>query len=507
MGVMRFVVYPPEFVEHWPEAADAYISGADGRVFATQVEVSGNLITCRRSLNESGRLHVGWPVEGFGRPVVSTASLPEREEPYLLPLELARGKIAQLRDQISAWELGGMTIPDEFREPFRAAQRTFREASIGQKQPALASELCARSLASAFEAAEIGVNSYAAQRLAARRKRSTQPSAALGCSLGQWSPTNDLMPAFRDSFAAALIPAEWKCVAPSADDQDWQPVDAQVEWALANRLLPYGGPLLDLSAQGLPAWLESWGGDLPNLQSLMCDYVETAVGRYAGRVRNWIVCADANTGGALGLSEESRLWLIARALEVVRQVDDEVQVMIRVEQPWGEYQARGIHRLAPLQFVDALLRAGIGLSGVDLELAVGFRSRGSAPRDLLELSRLLDVWSLLGIPLSVTLACPSESELVDPLASTAVEIDRDRSRAKWSESAQSAWIDHLLPVLMAKQAVVGVFWTHLSDQVPHEFSHAGLLRANGTSKPALGCFAGHRGASAETDSDPSIRGV
>src|ERR1700693_5356649 len=101
MGVMRFVVYPPEFVEHWPEAADAYISGADGRVFATQVEVSGNLITCRRSLNESGRLHVGWPVEGFGRPVVSTASLPEREEPYLLPLKLARGKIAQLRDQIS----------------------------------------------------------------------------------------------------------------------------------------------------------------------------------------------------------------------------------------------------------------------------------------------------------------------------------------------------------------------------------------------------------------------
>jgi hypothetical protein len=238
----------------------------------------------------------------------------------------------------------------------------------------------------------------------------------------------------------------------------------------------------------------------------MCDYVETAVGRYAGRVRNWIVCADANTGGALGLSEESRLWLIARALEVVRQVDEEVQVMIRVEQPWGEYQARGIHRLAPLQFVDALLRAGIGLSAVDLEIAVGFRSRGSAPRDLLELSRLLDVWSILGIPLSVTLACPSESEILDPLASAGVEKDQGRWKDCWSEPAQAAWIAHLLPVLMAKQSVIGIFWTHFSDKVPHEFAHAGLLRADGAIKPALAQFAVIRGASAKTDSDPSIRG-
>jgi hypothetical protein len=506
MGVMRFVVYPPEFVESWPEVVDAYISGADGRVFATQIEVNGNLITCRRSSTESGRLHVGWPVEGFGRPVLSTASLREREEPYLLPVELARGKIAQVRDQISAWELGGMTIPEEFLGPFQAAQRVFREASNLQTQPVRAGELSARSLAAAFEAAEIAVNSYAAQRLAARRKRSSQPSAALGCSLGQCVPTDDQGPDFRASFAAALIPAEWKYVAPAAGEQDWQLVDDQVDWARANRLLAYGGPLLDLSSQGLPPWLESWGGDLPNLQSLMCDYVETAVARYAGRIRNWIVCAGANTGGTLGLSEESRLWLVARALEVVRQVDDEVQVMIRVEQPWGEYQARGMHRLTPLQFVDALLRAGIGLSAVDLELAVGFQTRGSAPRDLLELSRLLDAWSLLGIPLSVTLACPSESDVPDSLASAAVEIEPDRSRVKWSEPAQAAWIDRLLPVLMAKQAVVGVTWMHLSDQVPHELAHAGLLRADGTSKPALARFAGHRGASAETDSDPSIRG-
>jgi hypothetical protein len=494
MGVMRFLVYPPELILAWPEVFEGYLSGADGRVFSTEIEVTGNVVTCRRPVSDSGRFHVAWPVEGFGRPVTSTASLPEREEPYFLPLELARGKIAQLRDQVSAWEVGGMTVPDTFQAPYQEASRAFREATALQDQPARMAELSKQSLAKAFEAAEIAVSAYASQRLAARRKRSPQPPAALGCSLGQCLPDGDLASAFREPFAAAMIPVEWRFVETAAGDAKWDLVDAQLEWALSNRLFVCGGPLLDLSPEGMPAWLGSWGSDLPNLQSLVCDYVETAAGRYAGRIRTWNVCARANTGGAFSLSEESRLWLAARALEVVRQVDDEVQVMIQVDQPWGEYQGRGAHRLAPLQFVDALLRAGIGLSAVDLEISVGFRPRSSAPRDLLELSRLLDLWSVLGIPLYITLACPSEPAAIDLQATAGIAIERGRWKQEWSESAQAAWIDELLPVLMAKQAVVGIFWTHLFDGVPHEFPHAGLIRPDRTLKPALAQFTEHRRA-------------
>jgi hypothetical protein len=328
----------------------------------------------------------------------------------------------------------------------------------------------------------------------------------LGCALGQYLPAEAFGLSFRESFAAARISVEWKHVVNAEGEPNWDLADAQLDWALANRLLVSGGPLLDLSADGMPAAIGAWGSDLPNLQSFVCDYVETAVGRYAGRIRHWNVCTRANTGGAFALSEESRLWLAARALEVVRQVDDEVQVMIGVDQPWGEYQARGVHRLAPLQFVDALLRAGIGLSAVDLEIAVGYRSRASAPRDLLELSRLLDVWSLLGIPLDITLACPSEPVAADPQASPGIEIDQGRWKEAWSESAQADWIDGMLPMLMAKQAVVGIYWMNLSDGVRHEFPHAGLMRPDGTPKPALSHFTEHRRALVKTDSDPSIRG-
>src|SRR5438093_1079245 len=105
MGAMRFLLHSPQVLEKCSNLDRAYISGADGRVFPTRVEINGQVITCRRPDCESGRFHLAYPVPGFGVPIVSTASLPERDEPYLLALELARGKIAQVRDQISCWEV------------------------------------------------------------------------------------------------------------------------------------------------------------------------------------------------------------------------------------------------------------------------------------------------------------------------------------------------------------------------------------------------------------------
>ena len=93
MGVMRFLIHPEEMIGSWLEAHRAFISGIDGRVCPTRVEIDGNVMACRRRSSESGRLHVAWPVRGFGRPVVGTSSLREQDQPYVLAVELARGKI------------------------------------------------------------------------------------------------------------------------------------------------------------------------------------------------------------------------------------------------------------------------------------------------------------------------------------------------------------------------------------------------------------------------------
>lgn len=503
MGVMRFLIHPAEMLDGWPEVYRAYVSGYDGRVYPTRVEIDGNVMACRRHNSDSGRLHVAWPVPGLGHPVLCTSSLVEREKPYVLAVELARGKIAQVRDQLSAWELQGMQVPEEFPPLHREAYRLFARATSLQDDPARASALAGEALAKECAAADLLSRAYTRQRLVVRRKRTAHLPASLGCNLGTAAPEAAWGELFREAFTTAMVPIEWRTVEPVEGEYHWDVNDAQVEWCWANRLLTYGGPLLDLSSGGLPQWLWQWERDFLNLQSFVCDFVETAVTRYLGRIRSWEVSARANTGGALALSEEQRLSLVARTLEAARHVDEENQLMIRIDQPWGDYQARGQHRLSPLQFVDALIRAGIGLSGVNLEIAVGYRPRGSAPRDLLEFSRLIDLWSSLGIPLYVTMAFPTASGS-DPQAQSDLEVDEPgRWKAPWSESAQAEWVDLYLPLLMAKQAVVGICWTHFSDQTPHEFPHAGLIGPDGDSKAALEHIIDYRRAYWQADGEES----
>jgi len=498
MGVMRFLVSSHENLEDWPEVFRAYVSGLDGRVYPTRIEVHEHLISCRRFQSDSGRLHVAFPLPGRGRPILCTSSLSEREEPYLLPVELARGKISQVRDQLSNWQLQGMIVPDEFWPLHRSAHQRFAIATSCQEERERSCRLAREALVEACAAADMLTQAYTRQRLVIRRRRGPQLPAAIGCRIDSAvSRLPEQRRNFSEAFDAAFVPIEWRNIEPEEGNYRWEDYDRDTNLLLQERLMVVGGPLLDFSTEGLPTWLWRWENDVLNLQSFISDFVETAIRRYQGRIRHWEVSARGNTGGALALSEEHRLTLVAKTLEVARQADPEVQLMIRVDQPWGDYQARGQHRLSPLQFVDALVRSGLGLSAVNLEISVGYRPRGTAFRDLMEFSRLIDLWSLMGIPLYVTLAFPSDVEH-DAMARTDLEVDVDQWRSSWSEQSQAEWIDDFIPLLMAKQAVVGVFWNHFSDSERHYFPHAGLLDVKDQPKPGLSRLMNCRPVSGDT---------
>jgi GH35 family endo-1,4-beta-xylanase len=484
MGLIRFIVHPASLLDDWPEVHRGYLCGADGRVFPTRIEVEGNVVLCRRNTSESCKFHVGWPIEGFGRPVTGTASLPEREEPYLLAVELARGKIVQIRNQASQWEVAGMQIPAEFQAPSLEAHRLFARAASAQDDPAAASRMANDALTLACQAADLLTESYAQQALAGRHQRYPQLPALLGCELGGEPPASDVEDLFLKTFNAAVIRCCWNDIESAEGDYDWDAVDRQLAWCEAHKLKVRAGSLIDLGPGGLPPWLSNWEHDLLNVQSFVCDFVETALARYLGRIRSWEIVARANSGGAMTLNEENRLTLTARVLDIARQVDEEAQLFIRVDQPWGDYQARGQHRLSPLQLTDALIRSGVGLAGVNLEIACGYLPRGSALRDLLDVSRMVDSWGVLQVPLHITLACPSSS-VADPLAAPDQEVDPHFWPRPADETQQANWLKQFVPLLMAKPAVASVNWSTWTDSRPHEFPHAGLLRADDTPKAAL----------------------
>lgn len=488
---MRFTVPNEGLFDVESDVRRIYVSGYDGRVFPSRVEQHGDVIELRRMNADSGKVHFPYPVPGFGRPLISTATLREHEDAYLLPLELARGKICQVRNQLASWEALGMSIPEEFRELHRQAHHYFAQATAEKDDVQRATELSNQAIAKACEAADTLARSYVEQRLKVRLKRTPQLPVSFGCSVNCEQTVKDVGETFCQAFNAAAIPIEWTQIERQEGEYDWEACDKLVDWCSEHRLLMKAGPLLDFSTNGLPSWLQQWGHDFYNLQSFLCDFVETAISRYAGRIRFWEVSSRVNTGGAFKLNEEERLTLVAKTLEVARQRDEEAQLLIRIEDPWGTYQTAGEHRLSPMQFVDALLRCGIGLSGVNLEIAVGYQQRGGAPRDLLDFSRLIDQWSMLEVPLSLTLAFPSSCD-ANANCLQDVAVDCNGWKHAWSAEAQAEWIDSYVPMLMAKQSVVGIYWSHLTDAAAHDFPNSGLIDTAGVAKAGLTSFLKHR---------------
>ena len=135
----------------------------------------------------------------------------------------------------------------------------------------------------------------------------------------------------------------------------------------------------------------------------------------------------------------------------------------------------------PLHFADALVRAGLELQGLVLEVNLGYGPGCTLPRRPLEFSRQLDYWSMLGLPLYVAITAPSDVG-DDPLAGRRGPLPA----GSWTPQSQQVWIARHVPLILAKPAVQGIIWNQFRDAVPHEFPHGGLLDEHGRAKPGCG---------------------
>ena len=120
------------------------------------------------------------------------------------------------------------------------------------------------------------------------------------------------------------------------------------------------------------------------MAKFMSRYVEAAVRRYRTRIRRWQVTAASNWANILGLTEEELLWLTVRLAETAKQLDPGLEVSVGVVQPWGEYLVVQERQHSPFLFADTLIRSGLNLAALEIEVVMGVTPRGSYCRDLLE---------------------------------------------------------------------------------------------------------------------------
>ncbi len=110
MGLVRFLVPQREYLPA-EAAARAYLSALDHVPWKTRVSPTAEGLDAERVESDSGYFHVLWRVAGRPDQVLTTATVCERDEPYNLPVELARGLLNRLRNHLGAWDAVGVAPP------------------------------------------------------------------------------------------------------------------------------------------------------------------------------------------------------------------------------------------------------------------------------------------------------------------------------------------------------------------------------------------------------------
>lgn len=483
-AVMRMLVDPSSGIS--PKTAErAYVSGIDQIPWPSRSRLKDNELSIERSVSESGKVHVPFVVAGRGEVMLSTGTLMQRERPYQLEIELARGKLNQVRNQVAEWQALGLVVPQPVDAALRGAIEQFGAAVTVQDRPAEAADRARHAIAASLETADLVADCYIEQALAQRHRLTPRLPLLLGLRLEKRLLPQAALAHLMTAFNMVSVPLTWRNVEAIEGDFQWSIYDNQIDWFRAHGVYVAAGPLLQFDNLGVPDWLALWEGDFENLLHFAGEYVAAVVGRYRGKVAVWHVAARVNSGDVLGLQEEQKMQLAVRVLEVARKHDPQTPSVICFDQPWGEYLRKTDSALSPLHFADALVRSGLQLGGIGLEINLGYLPCGTSPRDRIDFSRMLDLWSMLGLPLHILLTVPS-SDQPDPKARPGTSTN---VTGYWTPEAQAAWARRYLPIIFAKGYVQTVVWNQFCDADPHDYPHGGLFDAATAAKPAFTALA------------------
>jgi hypothetical protein len=481
MGTINFLLPADLSPDLAGELERAWVASPEQVPWPTRVQVEGNQLIIDRQVGESGYLAAPWKIDGAGQLLAASATVMERPNPYRILVELARGKLNQLRAHVAQVQRDGLDLSPGVEQLIRKAGRALCEAvAAGSAEE---TDGAARvSLATSYQAAELLAEEWMARTLPLRRGSLPGLELALGCRLS--SPLDDeAAAALAGSFESICIAFPWRGIEPTEGCYDWSQHDALLDWADKEGLAVSGGPIIDFSASQLPDWLSLWERDLTNLGKLLSNYVAAVLTRYRDRIHRWHLTSAGNSTSVLSLSEPQLLWLTLKAARVARPLDSGLEISVGIAQPWSDYMARAQREQSALLFAETVVRE-LKPAALELELIMGAGPRGSYCRDLLDTSRLLDCYGDFGVPLRVTLGYPS-AETSDPEAEPEQGAGLGYWHAGVDEATQADWAVSFAKLALCKPYVEAAHWVHFSDAQPHTFPHCGLLDASGKPKPAL----------------------
>lgn len=567
--MLSFVVFDADGVDtrHFPPR-HAYLIGPDEIPMQGDVSFEPGLVECEKTVPQTAGLAVQFQVaqpegpgvtpstNGLGLLTVNTCLLPDRDDPYLLTIELARHRIMFFLNKMEDWGLFDLAPDNAVMQQFEQARSQFTEALVAQRIPEAAAneeektegdpprggfspradKIASNALSLAINAGEglalLNADRQLKHRLSGkgyqealshlgRLTPETPPpgmpvlipgagqvvlagSPQIGCAVSPGQFSEPLQRGVTAACDFVTMPMRWIDMEPNEGKYNFATTDRWIEWAVRTAKLPVvGGPLVDFRPAAVPEWLFIWENDYETLRDLVFEHVQAVVTRYRRTISRWTVASGLHVNTNFKISFEQIMDLTRMCVLLTKKLHPAAKIQLEVAQPWGEYHASNRRSIPPYLYAEAAVGAGLAIDAIGLRLQMGHAEPGYATRDMMALSAILDKFAALEKPIVVS-AVGAPSAPITPVpfrpragAEAEDPYEPGNWRRAWSEQAQVDWMTQAISVCCSKPYVHSVCWQELADSSvtpAPEMPFGGLMGGGGVPKPSLTRLAQIRGS-------------
>jgi len=468
---MKFQVFKNGKIVGKFRLCGAYLFGTDGiAIRRAQITFKNGIIECKKPNLETAGLALLWRIDGFGKVLLPTTCLPERERPYNLNVEIARAKLMQTINKREDWSF--FNSIEDLGDISKEAQDLFIRAVQNVSDASLASKLADESLKKATVFSEKLAIKQAESLFDARGKTHGFGRGCLGCRIDPGQIANPkYVEKLLKLFGFVTVPVNWAQIESHKGSYDFSTVDACIDALGKKKLAICAGPLLCFSKEYLPAWLLGSGAEFEKIRETAYRFVLQMVSRYSGSVRAWRVISGLNAFNHFGFNFEQVLEMTRAANMAVKQSSDRALRIVEISDPWGEYYATTPDTIPPLVYVDMVVQSGINFDALGLQMRFGRNQAGMHIRDMMHISVVLDYFGLIAKPLYITgVEVPSRNG--DDLQDGKVA---GIWHQEWDQSRQGQWIEQFYKIALSKPFVDAVTYSNLTDVKDSAIANSGLL--------------------------------
>lgn len=460
----------------------AYLIGSDGVPLRAEISFTGGEVRCLKRSAGPAALCLLWPIEGYGRLLLETTRLAEREAPYNLHVELARGRLMKISHKREDWGLYDYSEGAEYYRQVDEAKAPLIEA-ITCGDEATAAKLADRSLAESVRVGE-SLSLFHADIFLKRRRQTGQfVKRPFGVGVGLARSDDVYRRWLTPAFDFAVLPTHWREIEPQEGHLRWDALDLWVNWLAQHKLHVRGAPLVSLERVSVPDWAVSQATDYETFRDLLLSHAQRMVKRFAHRVQSWEVVHGVHAYNTFHMTFEQLMELTRLSALIIKQNAPRSASIVSIVLPWGEYYARDIRSIPPLLYADMCVQSGFHFDAFGIDFQFGVPYEGMLVRDLLQVSALLDRFAQFNKPLHIT-AAAVPSAVAPTKAGDPALAGGGEWQAPWSPEVQSRWLRQFYEIAFSKPFVETVSWRDLADTPGRLIPSGGLITAELAGKPA-----------------------